>query len=256
MSLIEEALRRQREQPSGNSKTAIPEPEETPDTDLRSGKSDEPVPPPPPAQADQAARSGSREKTSTRAWVTLLGVLIFILLLAGGSFWMMFCAFQRWKGTRQAPDTSRRPAVSESAIKAAPEEAGHEKDIGTRTDIPPDSAPELMEDKSAVDTAVDRETPKAETVETTTVSVDPEDIPSAPVQVEAPVIRRPPVDWPRLTLSGVLGHGTNGSVIIDNEIVGVDETIEGVKVISIRGQGAELEYDGETLFLKVGNSIQ
>jgi len=67
---------------------------------------------------------------------------------------------------------------------------------------------------------------------------------------------RPPANWPMLTCSGVVGKGASGSAIISSEIVGVGESVQGVKVLSIRAQGVELEYEGETRFLKVGSALQ
>jgi hypothetical protein len=93
----------------------------------------------------------------------------------------------------------------------------------------------------------------------TSVEPDPEDV--VPVKVDEPEDEPEPepeplVTWPYLTINGVLGEGKTGSAVINNEIVGVDETIQDVKVVSIGNQGVQLEYMGETMFLKVGNSTQ
>jgi len=39
-------------------------------------------------------------------------------------------------------------------------------------------------------------------------------------------------------------------------VLGVDETIQDVRVVSIGKQGVMLEYKGETRFIKVGTTTQ
>ena len=60
-----------------------------------------------------------------------------------------------------------------------------------------------------------------------------------------------PAEWPLLQLTGVVGRGANGSVIINNEILGVGQSIEGAKIVAIATQGAWLEYRGEKRFLAI-----
>ena len=50
------------------------------------------------------------------------------------------------------------------------------------------------------------------------------------------------------------GRGKNGSAILNNKVLAVNETIEGVRVISVGKQGVELEYQGKRRFIKVGIS--
>jgi len=64
------------------------------------------------------------------------------------------------------------------------------------------------------------------------------------------------VTWPALTLTGVVGKGSNGSAILNKQIVGIGETIEGVRVIAIRDKGVELEFSGKKQILKIGGSTQ
>lgn len=62
-------------------------------------------------------------------------------------------------------------------------------------------------------------------------------------------------DWPKLALTGVIGSGNTGSAIINNEVLAVDEIIDGVRVLSVTTKGVELECGSERRFLRVGDAI-
>jgi hypothetical protein len=87
------------------------------------------------------------------------------------------------------------------------------------------------------------------------VRVPPARTPPPVAKPPEPAPSPPPV-WPSLVLSGVVGKGNNGSAIINGEVVGIGEVIEGVKVTGIRKQGADLEYQGDVRYLKVGGSLK
>jgi len=80
----------------------------------------------------------------------------------------------------------------------------------------------------------------------------PEPMPAPePAPVPAPVEEA--VNWPALTLTAVIaGKGDSGSAIINKQVVGVGETIEGVKIIAIRGKTVEVELKGKTQTLRIG----
>lgn len=67
---------------------------------------------------------------------------------------------------------------------------------------------------------------------------------------------KPPVIWPRVKISGFIGHGQKGSVIMDGKMVGVGNKQNGVKVVKICPSGVWLEYQGEQRFAKAGSTLQ
>jgi len=89
------------------------------------------------------------------------------------------------------------------------------------------------------------------------VTVKPPPVqPPTPPKPEVKPAVKPPVIWPTLTLTGIVGRGAKGSARINNEIFTVNETIQGVRVVSVGNQGVYLEYMGESKHLKVGGSTQ
>lgn len=75
--------------------------------------------------------------------------------------------------------------------------------------------------------------------------------------VAAPEVVPPPVSikWPDLTISGVVGKEQKGAVFVNDKVIGVNETVEGIRVVAIKPQGALLEYQGETRLAKVGQPL-
>lgn len=61
-----------------------------------------------------------------------------------------------------------------------------------------------------------------------------------------------PVKWPRLVIRGVLESQGRGAVIVNNQVIGIGETIQGAKLIAVFRQGAEFSLDGETRMIRVG----
>ena len=79
---------------------------------------------------------------------------------------------------------------------------------------------------------------------------------SLPVPAYDPLTPEELKQWPSLTLRGIAGRGKNGSAMINDDIVGIGETVERVRVISIVPHGVLIELNGRQQFLKVGNSTK
>ncbi len=78
---------------------------------------------------------------------------------------------------------------------------------------------------------------------------------TAPAKPPAkPKVVQKHVDWPSLTLSGVVGKGVQGAATLNGQIVAVGETISGVEVIYIDEKSVRLKCEHETRNLKVGQS--
>jgi len=67
--------------------------------------------------------------------------------------------------------------------------------------------------------------------------------------------QKTPVIWPAAKLQGIVGSGKGGAVMINKNVVGVNEEIDGILVISIEPKGVWLEHKEERRFLKVGKSL-
>ncbi|MBT7700716.1 MAG: hypothetical protein HN700_10515, partial [Verrucomicrobia bacterium] len=198
-----------------------------------------PLPEPPhPAEADaDDAPAPTKEKG---ALPTLLGILLVILLLVGGAVWMIMFAVQQWKQPDAPPSPSEVAARVEAATPAS---------TSAEAPITSPGAPPLTVAKpphSAVP-PIPIADPGASSTPPPVASVGAD--PAQPVAVAVE-----PVEWPTVTLQGVIGRGKNGSAILNNKVLAVDETIEGVRVISVGKQGVELEFKGRRRFIKVGIS--
>lgn len=281
MSLIQEALKRQQGEsaegqpgedppPLQDLSGAQPPPDQTdvsgsaPEQVDRSESSQPPPLPVAPARHSPAERGdgGSpaeesvRESTSptveqlpaehgTRAWPILLGILAVILIIVGGFTWGGIYAYQRWKSLAGPLEQHQEKVIPEPDLAVSSEQVSASGEPGVAEPVA-----ELTERESE-DFAAEAGEPEVAQIEpppaTVTVAGD---------KVMAPATIKPAVNWPVLMLSGVVGKGAKGAAFINGEIVDVNESIEGVKVIAIGNQGVKLQYKGEIQFLKVGHSTQ
>jgi hypothetical protein len=99
-------------------------------------------------------------------------------------------------------------------------------------------------------------------------SPTPARVVEAPPPVAAPAAQKPAVarepaperavsagPWPRITLNGIMSAGrANGAALVNNRMVGVGESVEGVRVVEVQVKGAVMEYKGETRLLLIGQS--
>lgn len=97
---------------------------------------------------------------------------------------------------------------------------------------------------------------KTETVTTTVAPEETAITAKQPPQVIAPTTKPAPeqIIWPSLTLTSVMGKGTKGSALINGQLIGVGDSIEGVKFKSVGQNGVYLEFKGKTRFLKRGQT--
>lgn len=244
MSLIQEALRRQQEESGGGLPAEAQRQAIQPPPRPGAEKSAAPPPPPPPPSlvpledADKGAEPGQpppapgEGKESSRAWPALVGVLIVMLLLIGGGIWLIYFAFSQWSSRELIdPDRAGGPALTEAAPAETPpvvETATTEAPVTPPVTTPPEANPPAQTPAQQV--AAQSPPPEPESDK--------------------------PVKWPELALTGVIGQGGSGSAIINSEIVAVNDTIDGVLVVSIDRQGVTLECGGESKYLKVGTSTR
>ena len=62
--------------------------------------------------------------------------------------------------------------------------------------------------------------------------------------------------WPKQTLSGLSAMGNNRSAILNDEVYGPGETVNGMTVNNVFANGVLLEYQGRRAFLRPGESTK
>lgn len=263
MSLIQEALKRQREE-QGQSPPPVaaqPPPAAPVPPPL-------PVAPPPAAPAarpvrhnalslagstprDAAAADGAEEagasqtealaaanEPRSRSWRTLIGVLVLILLLAAGGIWMTLYAVRQLAASKQPPAAAavQPPPAAPAAPQPAPAAPAAPAPVAAVKPAPPVTPAE----------PAPKPQPAVEPV------VQPS-LPPAPPKPPEPKAAEP---WPPLTVTALVGKGARGAAVINGKVVGVGETIEGVEVLSIGAQSVSLGYRGAQQVVKVGGATQ
>jgi hypothetical protein len=247
MSLIQEALKRQQEDAEKHA-TESPPPVQSPATAepgservsvRRSAGSAQTENQPPAGQQGPPPLPGEVLEAGPvkRNRAALLGIAAVILLVIGGGVWLALF-FMKPKNAAQPPPTTSTTLPASVA--------GSTPTVEPAVTAPPPVVVSVTPpvETVAVVTATEP-TPSGTKIETAAT-------PPPPAHVAPPA----PVVWPSLMLSGVMGRGSRGAVRINNEIVTINDTIQGVKLIAIGNQGVELEYMGERKILKVGSSTQ
>lgn len=130
---------------------------------------------------------------------------------------MLIYAFQQW-----SPPDNTEPAATEEITEQVTETIPEEEDTTTvNTD---NTVPEIHDESQP---ATETEHP------------------------EPLVVKKPPVEWPIISISGLVGKGRNGAVIINGEVKSVGQNIEDATIILIEKQGAWLKYQGEKRFFRL-----
>jgi hypothetical protein len=193
----------------------------------------ESIPEPPPSPEENIATAegamSSRvpsvflqsEKKKKSSLPLVVGIIVIIAILVGGGLFLM-------KGK-----SGNEPAGATSTAELL--------DIDPVSDDAQPTPIAATDPSEASQHAVDSgTTPSAQPATSTAKSIVPEP--------------KPRVLWPSLTLSGVMGKGKKGSAIINGEFLGVGDTIEGVKILSVEEKSVNLSFMGEKQSLKVGNT--
>ncbi|MFC1498012.1 hypothetical protein ACFLS1_06040 [Verrucomicrobiota bacterium] len=254
MSLIQEALKRQQEEPEDKAPISSPTSEDQPSAEIQPDSTPPPVPEekqaesiPPPLQQPPSVEQEAQAETmpppppsSTRPWPTLLGMIAVLLIVVGGGIWAVVFGIGQWKNRQQntVGSESKQPVTSQ---QEPPEpQQNNLIDEPTKAPLEPEPEPVVVNDAENVQPAPE-EDPVIEPIK----------------EPPPPKPKKLPVEWPFLALSGVFDTKSGESAaILNGEIVGVGGSIEGVVVFSTGKQGATLKYKGETIFLKVGDATQ
>ncbi len=239
MSLIEEALRKQREE-----------------TEKARGGLTMQAPPPLPEQEDEP--SVEEPAPGRKAVPVLIAAVAGGILILAAIVWLLMYGVNLRAGKEVKsvkPDNSGRKV-----------EAVDRKETKVASGVATSPAPVLVTVTQAV-AVVPVPTQAVSVVVAPVVTSAPVVVAEVVVTGEAAVAKTevlPAVQkitvaaWPRLTITGLIGAGRGGksAAIINGQMVLPGATIEGVKVEAISRQGVKLSFEGESRTLIVGGSTE
>jgi len=251
--------------------------ESAPKPALRNREEHPPVAEPEIRRVSPSSSKDSAEEHKHRVLPALAAVLVVLILLAGAAIWALKAGLEL-AGIR-TPWMSRETVVTTTAVPAPPPNAAVSTPGSGTPPVPSEVASQpsrprstigslvktAVKDASAVAAGTDSvieeiatpaETTASTTEETAIATAQPAKASTSTAEIAiSPTVATPQQVWPNLTISGVVGNDQKGAVFINGKVVGVNESVQGVRVISIRTQGAMLEYNGETRLVKVGQSV-
>ena len=291
MSLIQEALKRQQDESDGSrsdseqpktqpeptqsdqdktmqkDESLFKHPESSPVTGSVKPTSEEPAP---------AQKSKSGQKT----WLTITFIIVFfvIFIVAVVYFLSVTLSYFGKKKIQKAlvpiAEKALAAAATEKAqidkIAPAGQDAGlaektSKPETGKKLTLPPPavesgkSIPVLAQVQALKEAAVpEKQLPKqADGVLKEKAVTDLRTEPLVKSPEPAVVVPQEPMDWPHLKLTGVLsGLGPDRNAArINNKMIAVGGTIEGVTLIEVRKDGVVLKYGMETQFLRMGATL-
>jgi len=248
VSLIEEALRKQREEVEKDEKSVVT--------------------PPPAIPLETPPEPTGDEAPTRRPWAMLAGLVLLGILGVAFILWLLIFGLHLWQ-TKPAPATT--PTVVAIATNTAP---------APTPPVPPKVAPAVVPatNASAVAATVAPATnvvasplprpanqaPAVEAIPAPKV-VDPRPTESAkqPQAVTNEPIASPakvsmPAQWPKLLVTGIIGSRRNGhsAAIVNGQMLSPGDSLEGVKIEAIEKQRVKLAFQGEEKFLSVGGSTE
>lgn len=245
MSLIEEALRKQREENEKSRTTPalpppLPAPAHTPDT----GEAQMPDAPP-----------------AHRSWALLAalvvgGVIIIVLVI-----WLLVFGLNLWQKAPEATPVKpvpQTPAVTPKSVPPAPMPTNEPPKV-----VPPAPSP-MPPGPIAPPPPVSVTTTQVASTSLPVMATSGTSAPPAPqaaglaVPTAIPPKLEMPVVWPKITVSGIIGSSKNGrsAAILNGQMVSPGDGIEGATIETIDKQKVKLRFGGESKWLTVGGSTE
>ncbi len=253
MSIIQDALKRKEE-------------EERQGLRLRDEKkaSDDSPPMPPPAQPEKTPEKPSDKEDGKPPWKAVILALLIVVLAFTAVYFLVVNGLRDFRDPAPAPmehvqsddtvETEDVEVVDPDPVAAELEQdevedretepESQDPDPETLETQPP-AEPEVVADQDGIDDLTETDIPD-DTAE--------EDAPAPdPVAEEEPVI----VEWPRIHISGIMASrtGTEGSVLINSQLLAVGDSLQGVQIKSISERSVVLEYEGDVKTLNTGQTI-
>ena len=227
MSLIEEALRKQKEESERTEKT--------------------PAVPPPLPEPDSSATEQTNAATTTRPWRLLAGLLLGGIVIVVVILLLFVYGVFLWQSPEKPAMGSKNLSTTTTPILATVKTA-----LVERASTPTNHSSATGVQVSAT------ETQSAITVTSTPPPTNPPPTPAITRPLPAPEKAILTVIWPRLLISGIIGGGKTGhsAVIINGKMLSPGDSIENVKVVTIEKQRVKLVYEGEDRVLSAGSSTE
>ena len=227
MSLIEEALRKQREE------TEHP------------GHS---VATPPPLPHDPIPESTGEKAVARRPWAMLIGLVVLGILSLAFILWLLFFGLHLWQ---KNPVPAPVPTPVATALKTPV----------TPSPAPtPDPAqtPKMEPIVIAVTNTPPAIPPVAPVTNAVTLPITPPAPLVAPQPTGSTAKVAMPVLWPKLLITGIIGRNKGGqsAVIINGQMLSPGDSLEGVKIEVIEKQRVKLVFQGEVKLLSVGGTTE
>jgi outer membrane biosynthesis protein TonB len=295
MSLIQEALKRQQQEsegtlppdaPNAEPSEAAPKPPPPPAPSPTPSPSTAPSPKPKkpalvkhPDEASEETTTVESEQKPTRVLPALLGVILLLILLLAAVGWAIFYGLQYFgmgatETDAQVPTETVTTEPVAPHVATTPPAASPAADGKTPSTMPNAETPNVTAG-DMTPSAMEPTTPPADSTENSTPVESAEAAPEAATETQPPTVAppdkaprpaaetpvtppepQPEIEWPPVKLSGIVGSGNTGAVMINGKVVGINELIDGIRVLSIEAKGALLEYKGDKRFLRVGKMIQ
>ncbi len=236
----------------------------------------------------------AEKKNRKIPWLNLLAIFLVMLVIGGGTLWLLMKARQRSSAAAGSGGNAPLPA---SALAPAPVKApaGTAGQPATPPDVPapksqggaaallplPDipaihgrvekmktEVLEFRKESAAAEQGVI--TPAQPAASAPVVAppppvaqpavVPPAAQPTVTAPVSAPVVQSAPapvpvlnVTWPEVRISGVMAHSSKGkSAIINDSLINVGESVDGMTLVEVRETGVTLEYKNDKRFFAVG----
>ncbi len=250
MSLIQEALKRQ--QAEYDKTGATPRAEVSP-----RGATPPPLP------------SKPKKKAKSKGWLVLLGSALVLLLLAGAAMTFFMKAAQPYLppiGEPSAlPSQEKTPGVASNLlIKPLQKAVAAAKAAQSAHQMEPEAQPEEGPVPVKVSVPVEAKAKPVSVTEAAETKKRPSLVlgigsggsPAPTASARAESAPTAPLAWPKLLLNGVMHRASMqaSAALINRTMVGVDETIDGVRLIEVRSSSVVLEYQNERRTLYVGQS--
>lgn len=249
MSLIEEALRKQREEVEKDEKS---------------------VATPPPAIPQETPPEPKEEEAPVRRpWVMLVGLCLLGILGVALILWMLIFGLHLWNkkpAPAAAPKvaaittnaaTAPSPIITPKAVPAVVLATNASSVVATAAPatnavvVPPPPPP--AKQPTAVETI---SAPKVAEPHPPEAVKQPPSVTNAPAASPAKVAM--PVLWPKLLVTGIIGSSRtgHGAAIVNGQMLSPGDSLEGVKIETIEKQRVKLAFQGEVKFLSVGGSTE
>jgi hypothetical protein len=229
-----------------------PLPVSKPETPVQTQPAKHSKPPDAPASESKVAATVESEPKPKSALPSILGVILLVLLLIGAIMWAIMYGLNmvstnpKQVTTDPANSSVKYIDPATTPIDTEPEPVGP-----TTAETGPDASDPKESSNPAPTEAP--ETVKAAGTEAPPETPTKEAPPIAELVVHTP---QPKVQWPAVKLSGVMGGGQRGSAIINGKVIGINESVDGIRVLKIEPKGVMLEYQQEQRFLKVGKTLE